>query len=116
MLVVSRYRSAELPLIIGDRGAKMAINWSTVTAAHVEQACAIVRGRPRFREKTVGLILYHGAHQFSAKEVLSEAYRVANGLPTGSTLRFASGEPTLRVLRRLGFRADRLPAAEKPAG
>lgn len=93
----------------------MALDWSTVTAAHVEQACAMIRERPRFREKTAGLILYHGAHQFSAKEVLGEAYRVANALPTESTLRFSSGEPTLRVLRRLGFRADRVAVVEGSA-
>jgi hypothetical protein len=93
----------------------MALKWSSVTAVHVERACATIRARARFREKTVGLILYHGAHQFSAKEVLGEAYRMANGLPPDSAVRFSSGEPTLRVLRKLGFRADRLPASQAPA-
>jgi hypothetical protein len=88
----------------------MELNWSSVTAAHVERACAMIRARPLFREKNAGLILYHGAHKFAAKEVLSEAYRIANRLPPEAVIRFSSGEPTLRVLRKLGFCADRLAA------
>jgi hypothetical protein len=44
------------------------------------------------------------------KEVLRLAYRLAKGLSPDVEVKFASGEASLNLLRRLGFRVERLSA------
>ena len=83
----------------------MAIEWSAITATHVGRACESVAARER--TATRGLVVFHGDRRMPAKEVLREAYRLAKGLAPDTEIRFASGEATLNVLRKLGFRAER---------
>lgn len=86
----------------------MAIEWNVITATHVRQACESVAARARARDRDKGLVVISGDRRLPAKEILREAYRLAKGLPPDAEINFASGEATLNVLRRLGFRAERL--------
>jgi len=87
----------------------MALNWSTVRAKDVERACEELAKEPR-DTKTGLIVAYHG-RALRAKEVLRLAYRYANDLPDTVTLEFSSGDTTLVILKRLGFRAERRVAA-----
>jgi hypothetical protein len=62
------------------------------------------------------LVVTYKDKKLPAKAVLRLAYCFANGIPE-TELRFASSESSLKILRSLGFRAERLqagdPAAEK---
>jgi hypothetical protein len=87
----------------------MAIDWSVITDADVRRACDLVASR-RTRDKESGLVVFAVGCRLPAKEVLREAYRLAKGLPDDAEVKFASGEVTLNVLRRLGFPAKRLTA------
>lgn len=85
----------------------MPLDWKSVTAEHVRQASqSIVAHGGTARRK--GLVVFIGDHRLSAKDTLREAYRLAQGLQSDAEVNFASGEATLNVLRRLGFRAERL--------
>jgi hypothetical protein len=91
----------------------MALNWATVTADHVRQACEAIRSQPRFRDRNAGLVIYYGENRLPAKIALREAYRLANGLTPDTEIKFSSGEQTLNRLKELGFRAERMgPATE----
>jgi hypothetical protein len=92
----------------------VALNWKSVTADHVRQACASVA--PSYAGKRVGgIVLWHGEEPLPAKQVMRVAYRIANHLPADAELRFSSGDATLNVLHRLGFRAERVErTAHKP--
>jgi hypothetical protein len=85
----------------------MALNWKSVTAEHVRQACRRVSDASR-TVKSSGIIVWDGDRSLSAKEVLRVAYRLANGLPDSTELRFSSGDGSISILRRLGFRAERV--------
>lgn len=94
----------------------MPIEWSTITAAHIRQACDFVASSAKARDRNNGLVVFVGDRKFAAKEILREAYRIANGLAPDAEIKFASGEATLTLLRRLGFRAERLsPSGSKAA-
>jgi hypothetical protein len=86
----------------------MPIEWSAITAAHVQQACESVTARQQTPDRNTGLVVYCGERRLPAKEILREAYRLAKGLAPEAEINFASGEATLNVLRKLGFRAERL--------
>lgn len=86
----------------------MTIEWRVITATHVEQACESVAARSRHTDRDKGLVVFAGGRRLPAKEIVREAYRLAKGLSPDAEIRFASGEATLNVLRRLGFRAERL--------
>ena len=86
----------------------MALDWRVITATHVQQACEAVAREAGHGGRTRGLVVFAGDRTLPAKEILREAYRLAKGLPTGAEIKFSSGEATLNVLRRLGFRAERL--------
>lgn len=86
----------------------MSIEWGAITADHVRRACELVSGRRSDEERRAGLVVYSGTRDLPAKEVLREAYRLAKGLTPDAKISFASGEASLNVLRRLGFRAERL--------
>lgn len=86
----------------------MAIEWNTVTATHVRHACDFVIARDGTRDRDTGLVVFAGERRLPAKEILREAYRMANGLSPETEVKFSSGEATLNVLRKLGFRAERL--------
>ena len=85
----------------------MQLDWKSVTAEHVRQASQSMVARGS-QKPIKGLVVYIGDDGLSAKDTLREAYRLAKGLPSNSEIRFASGEATLNMLRRLGFRAERL--------
>ena len=85
----------------------MAPNWKSVTAEHVREACArvyLANPTPKVR----GIVVWDGNHALAAKEVLRVAYRLANDLPDSKDVRFSSGDGSLALLLRLGFRAERI--------
>ena len=86
----------------------MPIEWSAITATHIRQACEIVAASAKAEDRNGGLVVFVGDRKLSAKEILREAYRLAKGLAPDAEINFASGEATLNLLRRLGFRAERL--------
>lgn len=90
----------------------MALKWSSVSAQHVERACAEVASRAK--DKSSGIVVWSGSRALPAKEVLRVAYRLANNLPDTVELRFSSGDGSIGALQRLGFRAERL-GSRKPA-
>lgn len=53
-----------------------------------------------------------GDEKLPAKRTLRLAYCLAAGLPLETKLKFASGDSTLNLLRKLGFAAERLKEAE----
>jgi hypothetical protein len=85
----------------------VALNWKSVSAEHVREAMKIV-GAAKTTNRSSGLVLIDGSRTYSAKEVLRLAYRIANKLPSGSVVKFSSGDGTLNVLTKLGFDAKRL--------
>lgn len=88
----------------------MALNWKSVTAEHVRQACAEVASVAPHRHATI--VVWHDEHALPAKGVMRVAYRIANRLPRDAEVRFSSGDAILNVLHRLGFRAERLSDAQ----
>jgi hypothetical protein len=86
----------------------MALNWKSLKAEHVKQACSILRSGQRVPSvKKAGLYVRFETVDLPAKEVLGVAYRIANGLQQDTKLRFSSGEGTIALLRALGFEAGR---------
>jgi hypothetical protein len=86
----------------------MAINWKTITAAHVRQACDLVTSeqtRPRASAKAIFLV--RDGIALPAKHVLRVAYCLANGLPLDTKLKFSSGDGSINLLRGLGFEVER---------
>jgi hypothetical protein len=89
----------------------MGLNWKSVKAIHVTQACEALLKSAGPGPKPRGLIVIYKGKQFPAKAILR---MVANNIPSETKLKFASSEGSLQLLRSLGFRAERLhPAAEK---
>lgn len=86
----------------------MAIDWKIVRAEHVERACDLVAARGATGQPTRGLFVVRDERRLPAKEVIRLAYLLASGKSPDTELRFASGEATLNLLRRLGFEVDRL--------
>lgn len=87
------------------------MDWSSVRAPHVSQACDTLVKSVRPVPKPRGLVVNYNNHQLPAKAVLRLAYCIANNLPHESKLKFASGESSLQLLRTLGFRAERMENA-----
>jgi hypothetical protein len=88
----------------------VALDWSTVRATHVQRACEAIRAGSKFRDRAHGLVVYYESSCLPAKEVLRQAYRLANSMNPDAVLVFSSGDATLNTLRKLGFRAERLPS------
>jgi hypothetical protein len=88
----------------------MALNWKSVRAEHVHQACQRLSAARVARPPT-GIVIWYEEQPLRAKEVLRIAYRLANRLPETADLRFSSGDGTLRFLNELGFRVERLGPA-----
>lgn len=84
----------------------MTLNWRSVTAEHVRQACEVVAASRPGKRKS-GIVIWYAERSLPAKEVQRVAYRLANGLPENAELRFSSGDSTLALLSRLGFRVER---------
>ena len=84
------------------------IEWRAVTSVHVQKACEAVAARNLTADHNTGLVVFAGERRLPAKEVLREAYRMAMGLAPDAKIKSASGESTLNVIRKLGFRAERM--------
>jgi hypothetical protein len=84
----------------------MALQWGSVSREHVAEACELVAAES-WRPLKRGLVVVHGQQLLPAKRVLKVAYCLAHGLPTDAEVKFASGEATLSLLKRLGFTARR---------
>ena len=86
----------------------MSLNWSTIRASHVEQACQLVEsGTQPARTPAKGIFLIRSSSALPAKHVLRLAYCIANELPLDSKLKFSSGDGTITRLRGLGFEVER---------
>jgi hypothetical protein len=69
----------------------MALNWETVTTAHVRLACEVLA--PTLARKDMGgLVVWRGDEMLPAKQVLKTAYRIANSLPEDAAVKFSSGD------------------------
>jgi hypothetical protein len=97
----------------------MALNWKTVTAEHIRQACERVAASHAGKRSSKIVIQYQG-QTLPAKEVQRTAYLIANNLPDNTDLKFSSGDTTLNLLSNLGFKVERLESssnkARNPAG
>jgi hypothetical protein len=94
----------------------MKMNWASVKAHHVNQACDALLKSSRAHPWPGSLIVTYNGQQLPAKAVLRLAYCFANNISTETNLQFSSGENSLALLRSLGFHAGRLqinPVAEK---
>ena len=98
-----------------DLSVTMGLNWKSVKAVHVTQACEAFLNSAGRGAKPQGLIVTYKDKQLPAKVILRMAYCLANNIPSETKLKFSSGEASLQRLRSLGFQAERLqtPIAEK---
>jgi hypothetical protein len=85
------------------------LNWKSISAEHVRVALKQI-GATKSGDRTSGLVVIDGSRKLPAKDVIRTAYRLANNLPQDATVKFSSGDGTLKVLNDLGFRAERLGA------
>jgi hypothetical protein len=97
-------------------GATMGLNWKSIKAAHVTQACEALLNSAGPRPKPRGLIVIYKDKQLPAKTILRIAYCLAHNIPSETKLKFASSEGSLQLLRSLGFRAERLQTSHLVAG
>jgi hypothetical protein len=91
-----------------DLSVTMGLNWKSVKAVHVTQACEVLLNSARPGPKPRGLVVTYKDKKLTAKAVLRMAYRLANNTPPETKLKFSSGEGSLQLFRSLGFRAERL--------
>jgi hypothetical protein len=91
----------------------VALNWNSISADDVRAALKHV-GTSRTGNRTSGLVIIDGNRSLPAKEVLRLAYLLANKLPADTKIKFSSGDGTLKVLRSLGFHAERIDVAKGP--
>jgi hypothetical protein len=86
----------------------MSLNWHSVRASDVEQACQLVEsGEQPTQEPSKGIFLIRNGNPLPAKHILRLAYCIANKLPPHTELKFASGDSTIKLLRQLGFDVER---------
>jgi hypothetical protein len=90
----------------------MGLNWKSVQAVHVSQACETLLRSTDTRSTPRGLIVTYREKQLPAKTILRMAYCLANNIPSETKLKFSSSESSLQLLRSLGFQADRLQAID----
>jgi hypothetical protein len=96
----------------------VSMNWDTIRSEHVEKACALVAsGDQRPRAGAKGLFILHDGQRLPAKHIQRLAYLLANGLSLDTSLKFSSGEGTIKLFRKLGFQVEReTPPAAQDAG
>jgi hypothetical protein len=87
----------------------MRLNWTSVTAHHVKQACDALHNSGSQKPRLGGLVVDYRGKQLPAKAVLRLAYCLANKIDAQTPFKFASGEGSLKLLRALGFQAERSP-------
>ena len=96
----------------------MGLNWTSVKADHVTKACEMLlhSAVPRSKLGSSLVVTYRGKH-LPAKAVLRLVYCLANNMGSEAQLKFASSENSIKLLRSLGFQAERLqidnPIAKK---
>jgi hypothetical protein len=106
------------PLAARNSRIAMGLNWASVKADHVTQACEMLlhSAVPRSKLGSNLVVSYRGKH-LPAKAVLRLAYCLANNIGSEKQLKFASGETSIQRLRSLGFQAERFkidnPTAKK---
>jgi hypothetical protein len=98
-----------------DLSVIMKLNWKSVKAVHVTQACEALLNSAGPEAKLRGLIVTYKGKQLPAKLILRMAYCLANNIPSETKLKFASSEGSLQLLRSLGFRAERLQTGQPVA-
>jgi hypothetical protein len=86
----------------------MGLNWKSVKAVHVTQACEAFLNSAGRKQNPRGLVVTYKDKQLPAKAILRVAYCFANNIPSETKLKFSSGEGSLQLFRSLGFRAERL--------
>jgi hypothetical protein len=86
----------------------MVLNWKSISAAHVNQACEAFLNSADPRPEPRGLVVIYKDKWLPAKAILRVAYCLANNFPSETKLKFASSEGSLQLLRSLGFRAERI--------
>jgi hypothetical protein len=93
----------------------MSLNWRSVRATDVEQACQLVEsGSQPTRTPSKGIFLIWNGNPLPAKHVLRLAYCIANKLPLDSKLKFSSGDGSINLLRSLGFEVERRGSSAEP--
>src|SRR5436190_13483571 len=93
----------------------MSLNWRSLRATDVEQACRVIEsGQHPAPTPPKGIFLVQHGQRLPAKHVLRLAYCIANSLPLNSKLKFSSGDGTVRLLRSLGFEVERVVSAREP--
>ena len=93
----------------------MSLNWRSVRATDVEQACQLVEsGSQPTRTPSKGIFLIRNGNPLPAKHVLRLAYCIANKLPLLTELKFASGDSSINLLRSLGFEVERRGSPAEP--
>ena len=88
----------------------MGLNWTSVKAHHVTQACESLLNPVSPRSKLGSLVVTYRGKNLPVKAVLRLAYCLANNISPETHLKFASSESSIKLLRSLGFQAQRLPA------
>ena len=84
------------------------IEWRAIHADHVQRACELtLGGQYPARAKAKGIVIRFREQELPAKHVVKLAYCLAKGLPLGTEVNFASGDGTIKLLRQLGFEAQR---------
>lgn len=82
----------------------MALDWKTVKAEHITQACELVAsGEAAPRASAKGIFVLRAGHRLPAKHVLRIAYCIAHALPLDSQIKFSSGDSMANRLSALGF-------------
>ncbi len=86
----------------------MSINWTTVNAEHVAQACEmLINGEALPRTPAKGIFILYQGRKLPAKHALRLAYCLANDLSHETKVNFSSGDATVSRLRTLGFHVAR---------
>ena len=96
-------------------GKAMALDWNSVRAVHVTEACRQLREGVRpVRLKSTGIFIISEGKDLPAKQVMRVAYLLANNMSLDAKLRFSSGESTVKRLRSLGFQVERRNGSRAP--
>ena len=93
----------------------MAIDWSRVAGEHVRRAAETLAPKVGRSRKKNGLFVIVDGQYYPAKQVLRIAYSLASGIPQAAVPKFSSGDASMRILRKLGFVAERVNASDGPS-
>jgi hypothetical protein len=85
----------------------MKLDWNTVTREHAAKACELISQNIGEMQKVKGLFVVFRGSRLPAKNVARVAYCLAHGLPLDASIKFASGEGTLKRLQELGLEVGR---------